>query len=243
MIGDRGELRDYFDVQTIERQTSLTVEEGLGLYLARYREPPNTPNIAHIVAALGYLDDVDEDHELPVPKSAIADYWRRRQPQILRNISPLPDQPVSAPIAAPSGQRDPDVGLSEVVALEQQRSIRHASERVGKAVTEVQAGGRPSLAEAKERVACELRLGAVDCRGSHSGRREKLVQIVDAVGAGLGQHHDRALDQGRGRDQRVLGIGQQRDEPIALGLTEKHRHERRGVNDHRGAHSGRPSGP
>lgn len=78
VIAERGELRDYFDLQRIEEQTGRTVEEGLGYYLARY-EPPDPQNqVLAIVRALGYLDGVDEDELLPVGKEEIASYWRRR---------------------------------------------------------------------------------------------------------------------------------------------------------------------
>ena len=87
VIGDRGELRDYFDLQQIELLTGRPVEEGIGLYMARYAVAAQDASILHIVAGLGYLDDVDEDGLLPEDKAQIASYWRRRQPEVLRNIS------------------------------------------------------------------------------------------------------------------------------------------------------------
>jgi hypothetical protein len=35
VVGDRGELRDYFDLMTIEQRTGRTVDEGLALFLER----------------------------------------------------------------------------------------------------------------------------------------------------------------------------------------------------------------
>ena len=87
VIGDRGELRDYFDLQQIELLTGRSVEEGIGLYMARYAVSPEDASIPHIVESLGYLDDVDEDDLLPEGKAEIAAYWRRRQPEVLRNLS------------------------------------------------------------------------------------------------------------------------------------------------------------
>jgi hypothetical protein len=86
-IGDRGELRDYFDLQQIEELTGRRVEEGIGLYMARFGVAPEDASIPHIMEALGYLDDVDEDELLPVGRAGIATYWRRRQPEVLRNLS------------------------------------------------------------------------------------------------------------------------------------------------------------
>ncbi len=86
VIGDRGELRDYYDLKRIEEITRRTFEEGIGLYMTRYQIPPEHPSIGHIVEALGYLDDVDEDDMLPEDRATIAAYWRRRQPEISRGL-------------------------------------------------------------------------------------------------------------------------------------------------------------
>jgi len=89
-IGDRGELRDYFDLKRIEEITGRGFEEGIGLYMTRYQVQPEHPSIGHIVEALGYLDDVDEDDMLPEDKATIAAYWKRRQPEISRNLARFP---------------------------------------------------------------------------------------------------------------------------------------------------------
>lgn len=86
VIGDRGELRDYFDLMVIERQAGRRVEEGLGLFLTRYQVRPGDPTINHIISALGYLGDVDEDDLLPMGKDVIEAYWRKRQPEIVRHL-------------------------------------------------------------------------------------------------------------------------------------------------------------
>jgi len=86
VLVDRGELRDYFDLMAIERETGRTVEEGLGLFLARYGRPAEPFAIEPVVRALGYLGDVDEDGLLPIGKAEIEAYWRRRQPEIVRNV-------------------------------------------------------------------------------------------------------------------------------------------------------------
>lgn len=86
VIGDRGELRDYFDVLVIEGDTGHRVEEGLAVVLERYR--PATPDavILHIVRALGYLDDVADDPALPMDRAEIEAYWAARQPEIIRSF-------------------------------------------------------------------------------------------------------------------------------------------------------------
>jgi hypothetical protein len=90
VIGDRGELRDYFDLKRIEELTGRRFEEGIALYMDRYRIPPEHASIGHIVEALGYLDDVDEDEMLPEDHKTIASYWKRRQPEISRGLSRFP---------------------------------------------------------------------------------------------------------------------------------------------------------
>lgn len=90
VVGGRGELRDYFDLMEIEQQVGRRVEEGLGLYLARYQLPPAHHTINHIVTALGYLGDVDEDDLLPVEKDVIEAYWRTRQPEVIRHLARFP---------------------------------------------------------------------------------------------------------------------------------------------------------
>ncbi len=90
VLPERGELRDYFDIKKIEQETGRAVEEGLGLFLARYGRERGDVHLGAIVRSLGYLDDVDEDHLLPEEKDVIAEYWRRRTPQIVRSLSRLP---------------------------------------------------------------------------------------------------------------------------------------------------------
>ena len=90
VIGDRGELRDYFDLKRIEQITGRGIEEGIGLYMTRFQVPPEHPSIGHIVEALGYLDDVDEDDMLPEDRAMIAAYWKRRQPEISRSLARFP---------------------------------------------------------------------------------------------------------------------------------------------------------
>jgi hypothetical protein len=87
VVMDRGELRDYFDLMCIEKQTDLDVAEGMTLYLERYR--PTTPeqHILQAVRALGYFDDVPDDPGLPLGRSEIERYWTARQPCIINELN------------------------------------------------------------------------------------------------------------------------------------------------------------
>jgi hypothetical protein len=83
VVGDRGELRDYFDLMTIEQRTGRTADEGLALFVARFEPEYPQQAINHILLGLGYFDDVDPDDALPVSRDQIVDYWTRRQPEIV----------------------------------------------------------------------------------------------------------------------------------------------------------------
>jgi Nucleotidyl transferase AbiEii toxin, Type IV TA system len=93
VIGDRGELRDYFDVMLIEQEGGRTVEEGLGLYMDRWGIDAEHGSLRHIINGLGYFDDVAEDEALPVGRDDIVNYWRKRQPQVVRNIGRFAPRP------------------------------------------------------------------------------------------------------------------------------------------------------
>lgn len=111
VIAQRGELRDYFDLQKIEQLTGHTVDEGLGYYLARHEPPDGRTQVMAIIRALGYLDDVDEDEHLPTRKKEIARYWKQRQPEVLKAAGWLtsggnPPPPPPAPVSLPGSPSD-----------------------------------------------------------------------------------------------------------------------------------------
>lgn len=85
-IAGRAQLRDYFDLMTIERQGGRTIDEGLGLFLARYQPEHRDSAITPILLALGHLDDVGDDPFLPVERDVIARYWQRRQPELVAAV-------------------------------------------------------------------------------------------------------------------------------------------------------------
>ena len=89
-VGDRGALRDYFDLQCIEQQAGLRTEEVFGLYLARYGLSEDDSSVGHILGGLGYFDDVGDDPGLPVGRDEIEAFWRKRQPEIAAALSGHP---------------------------------------------------------------------------------------------------------------------------------------------------------
>ena len=68
---------------TIEQRTNRTVDEGLAMFLQRFR--PEFPGQAlnQRVLGLGHFDDADPDDALPVSPRQLVDYWTRGQPEII----------------------------------------------------------------------------------------------------------------------------------------------------------------
>ncbi|MHB8465080.1 MAG: nucleotidyl transferase AbiEii/AbiGii toxin family protein [Acidimicrobiales bacterium] len=85
VIADRGELRDYFDIWRIEG-AGRRAEEGISLFLARYRPTDPDAAVDAIVRGLGYFGDVADDPFLPAPRAAIEAYWKGRQPEIVAHL-------------------------------------------------------------------------------------------------------------------------------------------------------------
>jgi hypothetical protein len=86
VVCDRAEMRYYFDLKVIDGQGSVSVEEGLGLFLARYDAKATGEEIRQVIRSLGYLDDVDEDKTLPITKEALAKWWASRQVTVVRHF-------------------------------------------------------------------------------------------------------------------------------------------------------------
>jgi hypothetical protein len=116
-IAGRAQLRDYYDLMAVEERAGRTVEEGLGLFLARYQPEHGDSAIRPIVLALGHLDDVADDPFLPVDRDTISRYWQQRQPQVIGAIErhgitrPNPLEPPEHPRQPTPRRREPP-GLS-----------------------------------------------------------------------------------------------------------------------------------
>jgi hypothetical protein len=90
VVGDRGELRDYYDLKLIEEEGGITIEDGIAFFLERYEASPASDTLQHIIRALGYLGDVEEDDSLPVGKDELADWWADRQARLIRHLARNP---------------------------------------------------------------------------------------------------------------------------------------------------------
>lgn len=112
-IAGRAQLRDYFDLMTIERQGGRTIEEGLGLFLARYQPEHEDSAITPILLGLGHFDDVGDDPFLPAERDAIVRYWEQRQPELVAaverygNSRPAPVEPPQLDDDLRSRHREP----------------------------------------------------------------------------------------------------------------------------------------
>jgi hypothetical protein len=94
VLTHRPALRDYVDLMVIERQGHVSVEEGLSLFVQRYRPAVPDQAIRLIVECLGSLQDVEPDPELsflpgvrPVTKADVARYWNRRLPEVVAHLT------------------------------------------------------------------------------------------------------------------------------------------------------------
>lgn len=103
-VAGRAQLRDYFDLMSIEQVGHRSIEEGLGLFLARYQPAHEDSAITPVLLALGHLDDVADDPFLPVDRDAIVSYWERRQPEIVLGIERYG---ISRPAPLELSQREP----------------------------------------------------------------------------------------------------------------------------------------
>ncbi|MGH9065230.1 MAG: hypothetical protein ACRD0L_14915 [Acidimicrobiales bacterium] len=86
VVVDHPELRDYLDIQVMEQRTGRTVEEGLGLFLERYRPVDPDAAVRNILRALVSFDDVPEDPALEVTVEEMRLYWMERLPAIVAHL-------------------------------------------------------------------------------------------------------------------------------------------------------------
>lgn len=56
----------------------------------RYNVSAESDTLRHIVGALGYLDDLEQDDALPVGKDELAEWWTKRQARLVRHLSRNP---------------------------------------------------------------------------------------------------------------------------------------------------------
>jgi predicted nucleotidyltransferase component of viral defense system len=90
VVGSRGELRDYYDLKLIEEEGGMTIEDGIAFFLKRYDVSPASDALQHVVRALGYLGDVEDDDRLPMTKDELADWWADRQVRLIRHLARNP---------------------------------------------------------------------------------------------------------------------------------------------------------
>lgn len=85
VMAERGEMRDYFDVKAIDENGSVSVEEGIELYMRRYGIDPASDALPHLYRTMGDLGDVEADDQLPIDIAELQRWWSARQVRLLRN--------------------------------------------------------------------------------------------------------------------------------------------------------------
>lgn len=95
VIVDRPALRDYVDLRAIEERAHRYVEEGLAIFILRYRPAAPDQAVAAVVRALASFEDVPEDPGLGVSVRETARYWTRRVRAVVAHLdrSGLPPSP------------------------------------------------------------------------------------------------------------------------------------------------------
>ena len=85
VMAERGEMRDYFDVKTIDERGAVSVEEGVELYMRRYGIDRSSEALPHLYRTMGDLSDVEVDEMLPIELGELQAWWSRRQAKLIRN--------------------------------------------------------------------------------------------------------------------------------------------------------------
>ena len=85
VMAERGEMRDYFDVKAIDESGSISVEEGVELYMRRYGIYASSEALPHLYRTMGDLSDVEADDLLPIELAELQRWWSARQVRVLRN--------------------------------------------------------------------------------------------------------------------------------------------------------------
>jgi Nucleotidyl transferase AbiEii toxin, Type IV TA system len=85
VMAERGEMRDYFDVKAIDESGSVSVEEGIDLYMTRYGIDPSSEALPHLYRSMGDLSDVEADESLSIDLAELGRWWSARQVRALRN--------------------------------------------------------------------------------------------------------------------------------------------------------------
>lgn len=85
VMAERGEMRDYFDVKAIDEDGSISVEQGVELYMRRYGIDASSDALPHLYRTMGDLSDVEVDDLVPIDLAELRRWWRARQVQLLKN--------------------------------------------------------------------------------------------------------------------------------------------------------------
>lgn len=92
VVGERGALRDYFDIMQIEFRTHLRVETAIPQMFEKYTPIDPQAMLFRTLVGLGYMDDVASDTTLPVSREKIENYWRERSKEIREAVPPDPER-------------------------------------------------------------------------------------------------------------------------------------------------------
>ena len=95
----------------------------------------------------------------------------------------------------------PDVGLFEILPLEQERLAGDLGERIGEAVAEIQPGRVAALSEVEEGLASQMRLLGGKCFDDDVGSAEESVTLTAGFRPNLAFNDDGELEKVGGTDR------------------------------------------
>jgi len=115
------------------------------------------------------------------------------------------------------------VGLTKVIAFEQQWLSHRFRQSVRKTVAEVESSGMPALAKVRECLTGKI--GLIDAYGFdiHLGVSEKFVRLANGGITTSGFRDHRGFDKGSGRNVARVRIGDCADENLEAWFAEDNR--------------------
>ena len=127
-----------------------------------------------------------------------------------------------------------DVGLFEILPLEEERLAGDLGERIGEAVAEIQPGRVAALAEIEEGLARDMRLLDGERFDDDVSSAEKNITLTAGVWPNLAFNDDGELKEVCGAHQTMVGVVDELNVEGGVGFPKKDGSERGSVQDHLG---------
>ena len=124
-----------------------------------------------------------------------------------------------------------DIGVDEIVTLEEQGMIGRHRERVGEAVADVQSGSMAAPAEAAKRVDSDVGLLRRDADNIEAAIAEQKVEVRTAGLALAALDDEGKLNPRHRREQAHRCVAESARKPLCIGFPQQDRDKRRSIDD------------